>query len=169
MHNLKKDTDALLKVYDKFAPSLFTFISKLVTDDKLAEEVLEKTFVKFAGEIDSYKESDDLFIKLLNIARSEAVDTVLKSKDRQLALFSQLGLFCSVPLDEFIATLDPLEKSIFVLSFYKGLCFEDIAQTLKVRVEFIKVKVSSTHSKLKHLFPAPASKKSVETTDACVA
>lgn len=65
--------EALSKLYDKYAPSLFGFISGIVSNNQIAEETLEHCFLEVWNRISNYNASKErLFVWMFKIARTSA-------------------------------------------------------------------------------------------------
>jgi RNA polymerase sigma factor (sigma-70 family) len=68
-------------LYDNYSAALFGVISRIITDNETAEDVLQEAFVKIWNNIDNYDTSKGrLFTWLLNVARNQAIDKT-RSKD----------------------------------------------------------------------------------------
>lgn len=76
-----KDKAALSYLYDNYSAAIYGAISRIVTDEDVAEEVLQDVFMKYWEKIDSYDASKGrLFTWMLNLARNLSIDK-LRSKE----------------------------------------------------------------------------------------
>lgn len=70
-----KKKEGMEQLYDRYSESLFGIIYSVVRDLKIAEDILQDTFVKIWQNIDSYDSSKGrLFTWMLNVARNGAID-----------------------------------------------------------------------------------------------
>lgn len=68
-------------LYEKYSRALFAVISRIISDQGLAEEVFHDAFVKITRKIDLYEESKGrLYTWMANICRNAAIDK-LRSKE----------------------------------------------------------------------------------------
>jgi RNA polymerase sigma factor (sigma-70 family) len=66
-----KNREAFAELYDRYSPALFGFICKLVKNQRMAEELLQRAFIKIWKNIDNYDESKGtLFAWILRITRN---------------------------------------------------------------------------------------------------
>jgi RNA polymerase sigma-70 factor (ECF subfamily) len=71
------DAESFAKLYDKYAPVLHGVILKIVRDEKHAEEILQKSFMRFWMEMNSFDPmKESLLIWMLNITRSMSLSAV---------------------------------------------------------------------------------------------
>jgi RNA polymerase sigma-70 factor (ECF subfamily) len=71
------DTESFGKLYDKYAPVLHGVILKIVNDKKSAEDILQKSFMRFWMEMSSFDPmKESLLIWMLNITRNLAFSAV---------------------------------------------------------------------------------------------
>lgn len=77
----KKEKEAMSLLYDHYSDALFGVISRIVKEEKVAEEVLNDAFLKIWNKIDAYDpEKGRLFTWMLQISRNLAIDK-LRSKE----------------------------------------------------------------------------------------
>lgn len=70
-----KDERGLAYLFDHYAAALNGIIFRIVLSDKLAEEILQQTFLKIWDKIDSYDaDKSTLFTWMSRIARNSAID-----------------------------------------------------------------------------------------------
>ncbi|MDQ3109437.1 MAG: hypothetical protein M3R17_06040 [Bacteroidota bacterium] len=71
------DTEAFARLYDKYAPVLLGVTLKIAGDKKTAEELLQKAFMRFWMEINSFDAmKESLLMWMLTITRSTAFSAV---------------------------------------------------------------------------------------------
>lgn len=67
-----KNRQALMEVYDLYAPPMFGFIKRNISNDGHAQRILENTFVKMWYQIDRFKcKNQRFFTWVLHIVKEE--------------------------------------------------------------------------------------------------
>ena len=126
----RRDKKALEYLYDHYSETLYGVIFQVLQNDKLAEDVLQESFVKIWKNIEHYqKEKGRLFTWLLRIARNSAIDK-LRSKHQKvnrLSLDSALSVKFqpeteTIPIDriglrDLFVNMKPEHKQL--IEFYK--------------------------------------------------
>lgn len=75
------DRDSFEHLYDHYAPNLYGIVKNIVPTTDLAEDVLQKSFVKIWQNIDQYNENRGTFFTwMMNICRNQAIDEYRKIK-----------------------------------------------------------------------------------------
>jgi len=68
-------------VYDRYSPALFGVVSKIILDQKQAEDILQEAMVRVWSNIHKFDESKGSFFTwMLNIARNKAIDELRKNR-----------------------------------------------------------------------------------------
>ena len=147
------DEQDIVDLYDRYASALYTFIYKIVGEKATSEKVLEKTFINFSNHHKHTSAVSQHFSILINTSRSLAIESLIDLHTKQVRLIREMGLFCSTPIVNYIEKLDPLEKAIFSLTYFRGLKFEQVSELLKIRVELLKLKVKGAYEKLHIISP----------------
>jgi len=143
------DTPGLIsigEVYDAYASLLFGYILKIIDHKDEAEAILVSVFVNFSQTRDpNFESRGAVFISLLNMARNEAIDRLIKryhgkmvktkiSKDPQTDNEANYALLQTLPL---------FEKTIAALIKLRGFSVADVADFLKVPVKIIQSKMEA--------------------------
>ncbi|MEP6845835.1 MAG: sigma factor [Panacibacter sp.] len=114
-------------LYDKYAAALFGIICRITDNKHLAEEILNKVFVKAWQQISGFNASNaSLCSWLINIARQTAFDAV---KQEPLINSSNRNTVYRSLKD------GNKEHSAFDLVFYGGMTLAESAATLGIPVE----------------------------------
>jgi len=88
-----KDERGLSYLFDNYAAALNGIIQRIVVSDKLAEEILQQTFLKIWDKIDSYDvDKSTLFTWMSRIARNSAIDAKRLKKYENLQKTDSLDL-----------------------------------------------------------------------------
>lgn len=130
------DQQSLDKLYDKYAPVLMGFICKLVQEEKIAEEVLQKTFQLAWQQLSlSQISNGPVFTWLLHLARSTAASIQLPPLQNLIASDLVHNPANGNEEPNFSVTR---QNTIFDLLYCKGLRYEAVASLLKIPVEEVK-------------------------------
>ncbi len=137
-------------LYDKYAPALSGIISRIANNEKLAEVILNKTFVKLWNQMVTFNSSKtSVFTWLINIARQTAFDEVKSEQkknppyDNPVYEENKNGFKNSSPINGQNLT------SSFDLVYYKGLNFNEAATELDITVAELKTDIRIIINKLK--------------------
>jgi RNA polymerase sigma factor (sigma-70 family) len=147
---------AVEALYDMYSASLFGVISRIVSDEATAEDVLQETFVKIWHSFSSYSaEKGRLFTWMVNIARNLSIDKLRSkdfrnhSKNQELennvtSIDEQRNTVYKPELmgiKELVQTLKPEQKSILDLVYFKGYTHVEAADELGIPLGTIKTRL----------------------------
>ena len=158
---------AVEALYDMYSASLFGVISRIITEEALAEDVLQETFVKIWHSFSGYSaEKGRLFTWMVNIARNLAIDKV-RSKDfrnntKNQELENNVTFIDKqkntvynpdlLGIKELVETLKPEQKSILDLVYFKGYTHVEVAEELGVPLGTIKTRLRMAIQQLRKHF-----------------
>lgn len=166
------DSKALEELYDRYAPILYSLIKKIVTDQKVAEELLTDIFV-IAWEKSSIINSsaNNVYTWLITLARNKAVDR--KRRDESTEELPEYNddyeneyvipnLSNSIdPLDlnnalsvkenfeEALNNLTDAQQYVVYLAYYEGKTESEIAKKLNIPLPTVKSKIKVALTNLK--------------------
>ncbi|CAK9253497.1 unnamed protein product [Sphagnum jensenii] len=139
----RNDRGAYEYLYDHYSAALYGVIHRVVAHDETANDVLQEAFVKIWNGIGSYDaKKGKLFTWMLNISRNMAIDKT-RSKDYNNNqknqstenVVSQIGRLKTdsirpdhIGLAEIVDKLDPNEKFLIDLTYFKGYTQSEIAE-----------------------------------------
>lgn len=162
----RKERTALAYLYDHYSPALYGVIHRIVGKEKVAEEVLQDTFVKIWDKIDTYDpDKGRLFTWMLNISRNLAIDR-LRSKefsytnktDRLDSTISSVGpeLYVEQKMKDhglinLLGQLSPEQQMIVDLVYFKGYTHSEVAKEYDVPLGTVKTRLRSSLIKLRKL------------------
>ncbi len=165
---LKEGNDKAFEyLYDNYAPTLFGIISRIVSEQEQAENLLQDSFVKIWRYIASYDASKGtLATWLINIARNTAIDFTRSrqySKDSKnqsidnLVFHERPGLSVSVPeecigLRELVNKLDPNVKHILEWMYFDGYTQQEIAEEFSIPLGTVKTRARNGLRDLREMF-----------------
>jgi RNA polymerase sigma-70 factor (ECF subfamily) len=164
-HLLSRDQKRFGYVYDYFSADIFGVIFKIVQDEKIAEDVLQDTFLKIWNASASYSASKSrLFTWILNIARNTAID-YLRSKqgkiDKKLQTVDDFVESDSphfltdvqyTGINRVVQTLEKDQFDIINLGFFEGYTQVEIAKKLNIPLGTVKTRCRSALAVLRVQF-----------------
>ncbi len=137
------------KIYIRYAPALLGFISKIVTDKKAAEDILQKSFLAMWDNRHSLG-SQPLFVWMLGITRHTVrsfVDTDAE-KEIQKAL-SYVNTY-KTPGSNGVSTDNKgLQAAVFELVYFNGYSVDEVAAKLNIEKENMKILLRNAIGNLK--------------------
>jgi RNA polymerase sigma-70 factor, ECF subfamily len=158
------DSKALEALYNRYSSVLYTTIKKIVTDERLAEEVLIDVFTiiwKKGKKFDYRKGS--IYTWLVLLARNKAVDVIKRLKEdtvlpeysddyedefiiphlspviENIDLRISSGLKSNV--ESALSRLTDAQQYVLSLAFYEGMTENEIALKLNIPLETVKSKI----------------------------
>lgn len=157
-----KDQLGVSLLYDMYGGPLFGVIRRIITDESLANDVLQETFIKAWNNFDRYDESRaQLFTWLYTIARNAALDQIKKSKnnmttDIQTAL-EDVSLSTGMNIDTIdmqtkLDTLSPKYRDVIYALFFKGYSQREWSEQTGIPLGTIKSRLSIGLRDLKKIF-----------------
>ncbi len=159
----QKDNGAFSYLYDHYAGALHGVIRQIVSDNELANDVMQEVFINIWKKIDTYDESKGrLFTWMLNIARNASID---KTRSRQ---FQQSARQQSLTGNEMIAhavrpgmddyglkkllfKLKDEQRALIDLSYYQGFTHDQISKALNIPLGTVKTRIRSALIQLRTL------------------
>ena len=162
-----RNAEGLEILYDNYSAALYGVIYRIIGEEKIAEDVLQETFLKIWNNFSMYSpEKGRLFTWMVNIARNSAIDKV-RSKE-----FSERrknhSLTDSVSLEDFgnhtafnpetiglkdmVRKLEPEYRQIIDLLFFGGFTQQEAAEKLNIPLGTVKTRSRAALMKLRQLF-----------------
>jgi RNA polymerase sigma-70 factor, ECF subfamily len=166
------ESKALEALYNRYSAILYTTIKKIVTDERLAEEVLTEVFViiwKKGKKFDPAKGS--VYTWLIHLARNKAVDVVRRLREgctlpeyseayEDQFIFPQLspviehidlriasGLKSNI--ENALTRLTDAQQYVISLAFYEGLTEQEIADKLNIPLDTVISKIRTALTNFK--------------------
>lgn len=163
-----KDRTAYNYLYDNYSAALYGVILRVIgTQEELAEDVLQDTFVKIWHKIESYNPQKGRFYTwMLNIARNSAIDTIRsatfqRSKnnltiDHVNSINTINKLSDNIPvehlgLESVTNLLEDKYRVLIDLCYFKGYTQDEIAQRLSIPIGTVKTRLRKALSNLKEI------------------
>lgn len=158
-----KDDAAFSYLYDHYAGALHGIIKQILTDDDLADDVLQEVFVSIWRKIDSYDAGKGrLFTWMLNVARNASIDKTRSRAFQQnlrqqpLADGELVQLSVRPGIDDYglkkvLLRLKEEHRMLIDLSYYQGYTHEQIAKALNMPLGTVKTRIRSALIQLRSL------------------
>lgn len=166
------DSKALEALYNRYSTILYTLIKTIVSDQKLAEEILSDVFVIIWRKVNHFDfEKGNVYTWLITLARNKAVDTlrmkksgvetqpysdeyedkfiipVIKSDGKGLELKDALNR--TVKMQKAMEDLTDAQQYVIHLAYFEGLTESEIAAKLNIPVPTVKSKIRIALNNLK--------------------
>jgi DNA-directed RNA polymerase specialized sigma24 family protein len=132
------DQQSLSKLYDRYAAPLTGIILKIVPDAKIADEVLQKTFLLAWHQVHCSEKSPHVntFTWLMHLARGIALSDIKFSMQQNHGTPDTVYSAANVLKGAACCSTGP--KAIFDLMFYKGLNCREAASLLNITEKEVK-------------------------------
>ena len=145
---------------------LYWHIRKIVLDHDDANDLLQNTYIKAWGALDTFREDSKLYTWLFRIATNEVLNFLRKKKiinflsfgdetqNIENKLASDLtfsGDKAVIALHKAIASLPPRQKVIFSMRYFDEKKFDEIAEILEITEGAAKASYHHAHNKIASL------------------
>ena len=156
----------MVLLYKHYNQSLFGIVSSIITDEHLAEDVLQEVFVKIWGNRDKYSpDKGRLYTWMVNIARNSAIDKLrsknfkqhqkTKSEEDFVIGFENQSFTPINPdtigLQDVVSKLKDDHKDVIELVYFQGYTQQEAAEKLDIPLGTIKTRLRSAIQKLREI------------------
>ncbi len=160
----KSDKRAITLLYDNYADALYGVISKVLTDEDLAQDALQETFIKVWKKAKSYDASKaKLFTWLYRIAYNTAIDKVRSynnksSKEIQIDTSTVYKLTADsinqdvLDIKKHLKTLDEKYQIVINALFFEGMTQQEASDELEIPLGTIKSRLKIGLRELKKIY-----------------
>ena len=140
----KQARQAFEQVVRQYSEPLYWKIRRIVIDHDNANDVLQNTFLKAWRSLTDFRQEAKLSTWLYRIAINESLDFVrrekrMKAMDAEVSLASRLmaddyfdGDQTQALLQEAVATLPDVQRSVFTLKYFEEMKYSEICKILGV-------------------------------------
>jgi len=160
------DKKAMELIYDKYAPSLYGIVFRIVGTQELAEDVLQDSFVKIWTNRKRFERGKgSLFTWLLNITRNKAIDVTRSAHFKKSKNIQGINNFVSnnnnhseemnvehIGLRKVVDDLDPKYKKIIDLIYFQGYTQREVEEHLDIPLGTVKSRVRIALRELRKVF-----------------
>ncbi len=150
----KMDREALIRVFDEYAPILYNYVIRTCQDALTADQIVGDVFAKFLEQLSAGKgPTSNLRSYLFEAAYNLLVDHIRRD-DRQLSLEKSVihfpaALVASYDLEQILLyeavsqailhNLTEIQRNVIILRFMEGLSPRETAQVLGKSENVVKV------------------------------
>lgn len=158
------DKKAITLLYENYADSLYGVIQKIISDEDIAQDVLQETFVKiwrYAKKYDSSKAK--LFTWLYRIAYNTAIDKVrsLKNKNNKEVQIENSSVYKIttnqlndevLDIQKHLSTLEEKYQIVINALFFEGMTQQEASEELDIPLGTIKSRLKIGLRELKKIY-----------------
>jgi len=156
--------DGVAYLYDNYAAALYGVISRIISDEAVAQDTLQEVFVKIWSKIDQYDDKKGrLFTWMLNIARNASLDVVnsarfkntAKNQSLELSVYQIAGSETKIDgigLKELVDDLKEDQQKVIDLIYFHGYTHQEVADELELPLGTVKTRVRSALKLLRKVF-----------------
>lgn len=142
--------EAFSLIVDKYSETLYWKIRQIVLTHDDANDILQNTFLKAWQALDTFEGKSKLSTWLHRIAINEALDFIRRNKKRMAAadsggVASMLladeyfdGDKAQAMLQEAIATLPDVQRTVFTLRYYNNIKYSEMSRIFDTTVGALK-------------------------------
>lgn len=157
-----KDERGLSYLFDHYAAALNGIIQRIVLSEKLAEEILQQTFLKIWDKIDTYDpDKSTLFTWMSRIARNSAIDAKRLKKYENLQNTDSLDLSIhnkkvayqetsKMDVSTLLSKLDEKYKTVLDHIYLQGYSHSEAADKLDLPLGTVKTRLRNGLKELRN-------------------
>jgi RNA polymerase sigma factor (sigma-70 family) len=153
-------------LYDRYSAALYGVVSRIITKEEIAEEVLQDVFLKIWDKIEKYDPAKGrLFTWMLNLARNQAID---KTRSREISKegktggidsivnrvenreFTEQGID-SIGVAEIMNVLPQDQKFVVEHLYFKGYSQSELAEEFNIPLGTIKTRLRLAMKQLRSI------------------
>ncbi|MEO7315473.1 MAG: sigma-70 family RNA polymerase sigma factor [Ginsengibacter sp.] len=162
----ESNAEAFSYLYDSYSGALYGAILKVITDQTLAEDILQEVFVKIWNNIQTYDSSKGrLFTWMINIARNHTIDTTRSKgfKKQSKIQSSENSVDESGTHNEIRESFDAMgirkqvnllkedHQQLIDLAYFNGLTQKEISEQLSIPIGTVKSRMRAAIIELKKI------------------
>ncbi len=156
---LQKNKEGFTIIYDKYAPTLYAILLKLVGNNAtIAEDLLQESFTKIWNNVEQYEpQQGSIFTWMLQITRDNA-NNYLRSQHHNITedtlapenYIPELSNDLNKSNITLVATLEQKYIAVLDLVYLKGMQYEDAAKKLNIPVDIVKTRMQFAIQQLRN-------------------
>lgn len=160
----KGDKKALTLLYDNYADALFGVIKKVISDDEIAQDVLQESFIKiwrYSKKYDATKAR--LFTWLYRIAYNSAIDKVrsLKNKTTKEVQIEASNVYTLksgelnqdvLDIRKHLGSIEKKYQIVLESLFFEGMTQQEASEELNIPLGTIKSRLKIGLRELKKIY-----------------
>lgn len=161
-----QDADAFSYLYDNYSGALYGTIIRMVSEEEIAQDLLQETFVKIWKSFSSYNaQKGRLYTWMVNIARNLAIDhkrsRSFKTSEKNQDIDKSVGAINRsqktvfnidrIGLKEIVEKLKPESREMINLLYYNGYTQEEASKELNMPLGTVKTRTRAALIELRKL------------------
>jgi len=158
------DQKAMSLLYNNYADSLYGVILKIITDEDLAQDVLQETFIKVWKKAKTYDSNKArLFTWLYRIAYNTAIDKVRSKtkKDKKEVQIENSNVYKLtskglnqdvIDIKTHLKTIDEKYQTVINALFFEGMTQQEASEELNIPLGTIKSRLKIGLRELKKIY-----------------
>lgn len=162
----ESSADAFSYLYDNYSEALYGAILKVISDQTLAEDILQEVFVKIWNNIQSYDPAKGrLFTWMINIARNHTIDTTRSRSFKKQAMIQNTDKSVDVPgasnetresfdamgIRKQVNLLNEDHQQLIDLAYFNGFTQKEISEQLSIPIGTVKSRMRAAIIELKKI------------------
>nr|MBP7472417.1 RNA polymerase sigma factor [Prevotella sp.] len=166
LQNVKTRRVGFENLVKQYSESLYWMIRRIVLVHDDANDILQNTFIKAWNNIDTFQGKSSLNTWLSRIAINESLDFLRHQKahsfvstDDNISLATKLladnyfdGDETQAQLQEAIAQLPDVQRTVFNLRYYKGMKYSEMSKVLNTSEGALKASYHQATKKISNYF-----------------
>ena len=158
------DQSAFGYLYDNYAGALLSIIKNIISDNEIANDVLQEVFMKIWRQADSYDQTKGrLFTWMLNIARNTSIDMIRskqyqnsqKNQELSETVYDSAGSTNTqtdqIGLKKIVSGLKEEYKVLVDLAYFQGFTQDEISKILNIPLGTVKTRLRTALIQLKEI------------------
>ena len=157
----QKNHKGISLLYENYSSAIFGVILRIIPDKGLAEEILQKTFVKAWNKFDSYNSSkSSLYTWLSAIARNASIDIIRlkkyqdqnKTESLDPNVYDYKSSYTSLDhldTNKLLKQLDEKYRIVLDMMYLQGYSQSEIAKKMDIPLGTVKTRIRSAINILK--------------------
>jgi RNA polymerase sigma-70 factor (ECF subfamily) len=161
-----KDQDAFSYLYDNYSGAIYGTLIRIVTEEEVAQDLLQETFVKIWKSFSSYNaQKGRLYTWMGNIARNIAIDykrsRAFKAGEKNQDIDKSVGAINRsqktvfnidrIGLKEVVEKLKPESREMINLLYFNGYTQEEASKELGMPLGTVKTRTRTALIELRKL------------------
>ena len=145
------DKDAFAELIERYQKPLRYFISRLLDDEAVAEDVIQDTWLSVIKKIHGLREAEAFPTWLYRIARNKVYQQLRRNKrtfelDENLAVANDVeeNIFSAddaAKIHRCLAKLKPVHKEVVLLRFLEQMSYEQIAKVIGCNIGTVRSRI----------------------------
>lgn len=160
-----RDKEALAQLYQNYAAALYGIISKVISDEGVANETLQDVFLKIWDNIEKYDSNKGrLFTWMVQIARNSAIDKLRSGQFKRGNKTESLPDYVSddkrlseeqrqrdAGLRKVVGSLDDQHRKIIELLYFQDYTQKEVSEALNMPLGTVKSRARKAIKELREI------------------